>query len=256
MKKFVNYLCAIALLALTACNSATVITPETDAVAFTIDGGEQKVSVTTDGTWSISDCPGWVKTSVEGNVISIIAERNETGALREGDIVLSGKGDVKAIIKVSQVVKCTHITPSADKLEFGKEGGTQTLNIDTDGMLQVEATGGYTATYAGGVLTVTAPSNDEGAKRGEIKLTADDQSITIYASQKGNTCKTCGGSGKITCPQCHGKGWYPIQAAGGGACCERCGGYEPGVTDGSAGEPRTGSGRIKCPDCGGTGKEQ
>ena len=102
---------------------------------------------------------------------------------------------------------------------------------------------------------MTAPSNDEGAKRGEIRLTADDQSVTIYASQKGNLCLTCGGSGKITCPTCHGKGWYSVPVAGGGAYCERCGGYEPGVTDGpEAAEGRAGSGKIKCPDCGGTGK--
>lgn len=251
MKKSISFLSVLMLLVLCACNSATTITPDSESVGFTIDGGEQYVNVTADGSWSVADCPGWVKTDAGEGVLTIKTGRNDTGALREGDIVLKGK-NVEARIHVTQAAKCTHITPSSDKVEFGKDGGTQTVNIDTDGIPQVQASEGFTATYANGVLTVTAASNAVGARRGEIKLTCEDQSVTIFASQKGNVCKTCGGSGKLTCPQCHGKGWYPIEAAGGAAACERCGGRWNGFTDDSS-DWRDGTGRIKCPDCGGTG---
>ena len=253
MKKLFNYISVVALLVLTACNSATFITPDKESVSFTIEGGEDMVNIDADGSWDIAECPDWVTADAQNNILVIKTSKNESGTLRDGDIVLEGKSDVKVTIKVTQASKCTHITPESDKVEFDKEGGTKTVNIDTDGMLQVEASEGFTASYESGVLTVTASANDEGAKRGEIKLSGDEQSVTIFATQKGNLCPRCGGSGKITCPTCHGKGWYPIPAGGGSACCERCGGYEPGVTDGSEGEPRNGSGRITCPGCGGSG---
>lgn len=251
MKKFLSLLSVVALMMLNACDSATVVTPSTDQVSFLIDGGEQVVDISSDGRWSVGNCPDWVKTDVQDGRLVIKTGHNDSGALRQGDIVLTGK-NVSSIIHVTQAAKCIHITPSSDKVEFGKDGGTQTVNIDTDGIPQVQASEGFTATYANGVLTVTAASNAVGARRGEIKLTCEDQSVTIFASQKGNVCKTCGGSGKLTCPQCHGKGWYPIEAAGGAAACERCGGRWNGFTDDSS-DWRDGTGRIKCPDCGGTG---
>lgn len=253
MKKLFCLMSVVALMLLSACDSATHVTPSTDQVQFLIDGGEQIVDISTDGRWSVKDCPDWVKTDAQDNKLIIKTGRNDSGALRKGDIVLTGK-NVTAIIHVMQAAKCTHITPSSDKVEFGKEGGTLTVNIDTDGIPQVQASDGFTASYANGVLTVTAaPNVGAGAgRRGEIKLTCEDQSITIYASQKSSVCKRCGGSGKITCPKCHGKGWYPIEAAGGGAACERCGGRWNGFTDDSS-DWKDGTGRISCPDCGGTG---
>ena len=252
MKNLSIFLSFVALLALTACNGATSITPEKDEVSFTINGGEESVSIDADGSWRVKECPDWVDIEVQEDELVIMTEKNKTGEILKGNIVLEGKGDVTAIIKVTQTSKCTHITPESDKVEFEKEGGTKTVNIDTDGTPEVETTEGFTATYDNGVLTVTAASNEEGAKRGEIKLTCEDQKVTIYATQKGNICPTCGGSGKIRCPKCYGKGWYPIPAAGGSAPCERCGGRWNGFTDYES-DWKDGTGRIKCPTCGGSG---
>ena len=259
MKKLFYYLSVVALFVLTACNGATFITPDKDAVSFAIDGGEESVNISADGSWSVADCPDWAKTNVQGNVLVIRTERNETGSVREGDIVLSGKGDVKATIKVTQASKCTHITPASDKVEFEKEGGTQTVNIDTDGLPHVEASDGFSATYAGGVLSITASANEAGAKRGEIKLTCEDKSVTIYASQKGNICPTCGGSGKIKCSKCGGHGftsdWHDdgLVEWGGQYGCKKCGGGGAMTSDGDDGSFRKGSGSVTCPTCGGSG---
>ena len=260
MKKLLNYISVIALFVLTACNGATVITPDKNAVDFTLEGGEESVNVSADGSWNIAECPEWVTTEVQDSVLTIKTAKNETGAVREGDIILSGKEGVNVKIKVTQAAKCTHITPASDKVEFEKEGGTQTVNIDTDGLPQVEVPEGFTATYASGVLTINTPANEEGAKNGEIKLTCEDQSATISVSQKGNICPKCNGAGTIVCSKCHGRGTYYVEASDPYGSeskkgCDKCGGK--GYCDPAFDDPfpgfRKGSGRMKCPQCGGCG---
>ena len=252
MKKLLNYLSVVALLVLTACNGATVITPDKNAVDFTLEGGEENVNITADGSWNISECPEWVTAEVQDSVLTIKTAKNETGAVREGDIILSGKEGVNVKIKVTQAAKCTHITPTSDKVEFEKEGGTQTVNIDTDGLPQVEAPEGFTATYAAGVLTINTPANEEGVKNGEIKLTCEDQSATIAVSQKGNICPKCNGTGKVRCTKCGGKGniyseyWLCIYG------CSKCGGKGKSDKWGDY-NFRNGSGKMTCPACGGSG---
>ncbi|MBQ9585273.1 MAG: hypothetical protein IJR20_04660 [Muribaculaceae bacterium] len=252
MKYLLFSLSTLLLLILTACGGASSISVDKNSVSFAIDGGEENVSVTADGSWNVKDCPDWVKTETQEGVIIIKAERNETGAAREGNIVLQGKSNVEATITVKQFSKCTHITPASDEVEFEKEGGTETINIDTDGSnINVEAPDGFSATFADGVLSVTAPTNEEGAKRGEIKLTCDNQSATIYASQKGSICPTCRGTGKVKCKSCGGKGYVTHAYSDDWEDdygCSDCGGS--GKDDGSL---KLGSGRVKCPDCGGTG---
>ncbi len=249
----------MSLLVLTACGGATVINPEKNAVDFTIEGGEEKVDVKADGTWNVKECPEWVTAEIQDSILVIKTARNETGAVREGDIVLAGKGQVQAAIKVTQAAKCTRINPETDKVEFEKEGGTQTVRIDTDGSPQVEAPEGFTATYAGGVLTINAPANEEGAKNGEIKLTGDDQSATIAVTQKGNICPKCNGTGKVKCSKCGGQGEYFSEAYMSVFGCSKCGGGGQLEKPGSSEEDwydygfHKGSGKMKCPQCGGSG---
>ena len=253
MKKLFYYLSVVALFVLTACNGATSITPDKDAVDFTLEGGEESVNISADGSWDVAECPSWVKADAQENDLIINVSRNETGSLREGIIIISS-GHLQEKITVKQAAKCTHITPETDKVEFEKEGGTQTVNIDTDGLPQVEAPEGFTATYAAGVLTINTSANEDKGKSGEIKLSCEDQSATIVVSQKGNVCSKCGGSGKIKCPKCHGKGYtsYGGDAAWG---CKSCGGrgYEGEGMDVGDCLVR-GSGRIRCPQCGGSGR--
>lgn len=258
MKKlFLLNLLMLAMLA--SCGGADNIQVSKDNLSFAREGGEENVNVTADGSWNVKECPDWVTAEIHDSLMVVKVQNNETGTPREGDIVLAGKDDVTATIHVKQATKCTHITPASDKVEFEKEGGTQTIAIDTDGSPQVEAPEGFTATYDNSTLSVTAPANEAGSKRGEIKLTCEDQSATIYATQKGNVCQRCGGTGKITCPKCNGKGLVHVYVApdlrdmvSDQQPCEKCGGHWGGTSDSN--DWKNGSGRIKCPDCGGTGQ--
>ncbi len=118
MNKLFNFISLIALLALTSCNSATFITPDKTALIFSLSGGEEKVNISTDGSWSIEACPNWVRTEILDNILIVKPSRNETGQIREDNIVLEGKGNVVATILVTQAAKCTYITPSTSSLTF------------------------------------------------------------------------------------------------------------------------------------------
>ena len=257
MRQFHFKLFALALVVLTlgACNSkAKKIAVSEDKLAFTIAGGEKTVKVTADGSYEVQDSPEWLTVETGDSTVTVKAGENKTGAEREGNILLAGNEGVQVIIKVTQATKCTHITPESDKVEFEKEGGTQTVRIDTNGSPQVEAPEGFTATYANGVLTITTQANERGAKNGEIKLTCEDQSATIVVAQKGNICPRCNGTGKVKCSKCGGEGEIYHRASGDLEGCSACGGdrflnvfrnHDYGF--------RKGSGKMKCPTCGGSG---
>lgn len=251
MKKISFIFSIAALMVLCACNRATFITPDKSQVEFTLAGGEENVSISSDGSWDITECPEWVTTEVQDSTLVVKVPVNNTGAIREGNIVLAS-GEVTVTIAVKQMTKCTHITPETNAVEIDKDGGAKTVNIDTDGALQVTATDGFSAAYAGGVLTVSADANEGGKRSGEITLIADEQIVTINVTQAGNICPTCNGTGKVRCSKCGGKGYYvqyhddeDIEFG-----CEKCGG-----TGSSWGESyfSKGSGKMKCPTCGGSG---
>ena len=262
MKKLFNYLSVVALLLLCACGGATYINPSTDTVNFPIDGGFDNVNIDADGSWEITSCPDWIIAEKQEEGLSLKTDRNETGKILQGDIVLKGKDGVEISISVTQATKCTHITPAEEMVEFDKEGGSKTINIDTDGSLQVTAPEGFTASFADGVLTVTAGANDGGKRSGDIKLTADEQSATIAVSQKGNMCSKCNGAGKIKCTKCGGKGYidrtsydsYSDMDFGCTYGCSKCGGRGALCSDGDDGSFRKGSGKMTCPECGGSGQ--
>lgn len=253
MKKLSFLFSLVTLVVLCACNHATFITPALSQLDFTLEGGDESVSVSSDGSWEVKECPEWVTTEIQDSTLMVKVPANVSGSEREGNIVLAS-GDVTATIAVKQVSKCTHITPETDAVELDKDGGTKTVNIDTDGAPQVTAPEGFTAEYASGVLTVSADANEGGKRSGEITLAAYEQTATIKVSQAGNICPTCNGTGKVRCKKCGGKGWYYYPESSMIDGCERCGGS--GEVEDLGNGPvgvRKGSGKMTCPTCGGSG---
>ncbi len=260
MKKTLRLLLGMALLVLCACGGATYINPSSDLINFPIEGGEESINIDADGSWEITSSPDWVTTEVQENGLVIKTGPNETGSILEGDIVLKGKEGVEVSIKVMQATKCSHITPAEEAVEFEKEGGTKTVNIDSDGAIQVEAPEGFTASYADGVLSITAGANDGGKRSGEIKLSADEQSATISVSQQGNVCPRCNGTGKVKCTKCGGKGYFKYLVRSMDFAyegCSSCGGSgfdDQGWFETTGRGIRKGSGKMTCPECGGSGQ--
>lgn len=248
MKQTLNILltavCSVALLC--SCNKASDITVDEDNVTFAINGGEKTIVVTADGSYDIEDCPEWVKTTVENDALTISVGENTTGALRECVIRLVGK-DIEVPITIKQADKCTYIKVSETEVTIPKEGGEETLEVETDcGNLAMNCPEGFEAKLTGGRLTISAPANQGGAITGDLTISCENVSTTVKVTVEGNQCQRCKGKGTITCTKCGGKGY--ISGWGEPSPCYTCGGYGDCPPD-----IQNGRGYITCPDCGGSG---
>ena len=263
MKK--SYLLFIVLMLLTvvlgSCKKTTFINPSEQELQFPKTGGEEQITVSSDGSWNIENCPEWLKVEAKDSTLMLKIGLNDSGAPREGTLELVG-GEAKASITVKQADVCTRLIPSTEKVTFPKEGGTETINIDTDGGdVKAEATKGVSADYSNGQLTLTAPANEGGTIKGTVNLTCDEQAATINFTVEGSLCPTCKGTGKVRCSKCGGRGSYdeefPMPPFGYTYGCTKCGGAGgvawagQGAADRSS--LRKGSGKMPCPTCGGSG---
>lgn len=244
---------AMALL-LGSCSKASQISVSDESVDFAKEGGEKTLTVTADGSWDIADCPEWLKTSVSDDKLTLTVPKNATGAVRQCILTLKGGEGVEATVTVTQADKCTHITVTPGEVTIPKEGGEQTVTVDTDGSIAMNATDGIEAVLANGKLTISAGPNPGGTINGVVTLTGDDITTEVKVTVEGSTCQRCGGKGTITCPTCGGKGWHSDGNYDGPSAdlgCKNCGGS--GWFAEGEGNMRKGSGRIPCPTCGGKG---
>ena len=240
----------LALCAFCSCKKTTFINPSAETLSYPIQGGEETVTISSDGDWEVTLCPDWVKVEKQDSVLKCVVEENQSGKIREGKILLKG-GDIRKSISVSQAYICTRLNAGNTNLSFEKEGGTQTVDIDTDGGdIKVDVTGNMEAKYDSGKLTVTAPANNGGTTSGKIILTCDSQRAEINVALLGAICPKCGGTGTVPCTRCGGRGYYSDDA-GADYGCTRCGGS--GMCYGEMDDVRNGSGRMTCPVCGGRG---
>ena len=248
------------IVVLASCKKATFINPSEQEVQFVKTGGEKQITVSSDGNWEIENCPEWLQVEAKDSILVLKTGLNESGAPREANLELVG-GEAKASITVKQADVCTRLIANAENVTFPKEGGTETVDIDTDGSdVKVEATEGVTAEYNNGKLTLTAPANGGLTINGTVNLTCDEQATTIIFTVEGSICSTCKGKGKVRCRKCGGDGTFlksdmPSCFVYG---CTKCGGsgclFARGAMVYEEESPfRRGSGKTLCPTCGGKG---
>ena len=258
MKRYIFIFCAV-LGVLCSCHKTTYIKPSKDTLSFPIQGGEILDTIRADGDWEVTISPEWVQIEIQDSILKCVVTENKAGKKRTGKITLKG-GDARQSISISQAYICTHITPENSSLTFEKEGGTQTVGIDTDGSdIKVDVNGKITAKYDNGKLVVEAPANNATSSSAKIVLACDSQVAEINVALKGAICPKCGGKGRVKCTKCLGKGytWRDMDDATYG--CTKCGGggygfpaefYGENAIQGSL---RKGSGMMVCPVCNGNG---
>ena len=261
---------AFALVMLCSCNKAKNISVDNDKLIFAVNGGDKAITVTADGSYDSADCPEWLKAKTNENVLTLTAEANTSGATRDCVIHLTGADGVSVPIAIAQPDKCTHITATPTEVTIPKEGGSATVAIDTDGgNVIAEAGEGFTAQYADGKRTVTAPANEGGTIKGTITLSCDAVKTEVPVTVEGSICKRCNGTGKVKCTKCGGRGAIPDENYGmaGERACKNCGGrgtrggmqqYDfdkgyPVTIYAPSSDWRKGSGKMNCPECGGAG---
>lgn len=258
MKKFYFYIIAV-LCVLCSCHKTTYINPSKTTLTYPIQGGELLDTIHADGDWEVAICPEWVQVEIQDSVLKCVVGENQTGKKRNGKITLKG-GDARQSISVSQSYICTHITPKSASLTFEKEGGMQTVGIDTDGSdINVDVSGNMTAKYDNGKLVVEAPANNAASTSGKIVLTCDSQMAQIDVVLKGTICSKCGGKGRLTCTKCGGAGYVWKENDDMTYGCSKCGGSGGGYptefygSNANQYDLKKGLGQMICPVCNGMG---
>lgn len=249
------------LFALVAClmfscqKKATYLNADVAAITVAAAGGEGKVALHSDGSkFELVSAPEWAGVQLTDSVLTYSVGKNANAALLEGNIVVAN-GDMQITISMVQGTPATTLKPAKDSVTFGYEGGTDTIDVATDGMLvTAEATSGFTASYSDGKVMITAnPTDGKSRVEGKVTLHADELTAEIATSVKTKVCQRCNGTGKVKCTRCKGDGLYSDGYVSIG--CERCGGcgYNPSyyekVEMANAGYRWYGSGTIRCPEC-------
>lgn len=255
MKKFLSMALMVVLIVLVACGpkefnltSATtkVSLPDVASVDSLVVNGS-------DGTCEIEFAPAWVEASVVDSVVTLKAQANTTGALRQ-DVIIVKCGKSNISIPVSQYAKATKLDlPNGKEVTIAREGGSQELAVVSDGLVTVESFDPVMAEWSNGMLKVSAPKNDGHRIKGTLKLKAGDQLAEVAVVVDGEVCPTCQGKGTVKCKSCGGQGYnFRMNPSPGIYGCHACGGrgYSYRVPDY---DYRTGKGKVTCPTCKGKG---
>lgn len=217
-------------------NAATYLRTEPEVLTAAKGGGTGKVDIDYDGyVWTINHQPDWVSIDEYENYFEIAVEPNKTGQNREGTITIQS-GKLLTQVVVRQFAYATVLNVSESKLHFGKDGGSETVSLETDGCewkaqfpqwIDVEET-------EQGDLRISCSENEGEYRTGSVVIQEDQIVTTIFLSQ-GGECNVCHGDGEISCSSCWGTGssgfgFYSMS-------CFACGG----------------TGKVACSSCNGLG---
>lgn len=254
MKRIYIFLCIACMIAFVSCGKkATYLNADVDQISVGASGDRGSVVLHSDGTkFELVSAPDWAGVQLTDSTLSYNIGENTTGAVKEDQISVRN-GEQQLVIALRQGTPATELKAEKSSLSFSYEGGTQTVNVQTDASdVNVSVTDGFSAEYSNGVVSITAnPTDGESRVEGTATLTADALEATIKLTIGTKTCATCGGSGKVRCRKCGGKGWFSQYVPSCGEIfsigCTKCGGRET-IYDSDYG-----TGRSTCPTCGGSG---
>lgn len=102
MKKILGLLMLLAAFASCSKDDEILFSVSQEEVSLKVSGGEQIVTITTDGDWSCNYDADWLLVREQQNQIRIIAEENPSAEPRTAIIQVSCNGSVRSSIKVNQ----------------------------------------------------------------------------------------------------------------------------------------------------------
>ena len=223
-------------------NKATYLVTDTNELFFSRKGGDKVVKITTDGNdFDISEHPDWLKVSKSGEGITVNCASRDANDDRSGTIMLKS-GRISTPLKVTQRAYATFIKLSETNISMGKDGGSRSITIQTDG-------GGFNYTapdyctvnnLTDQGFTINVNHNSGKHRDGVVKITDGKNVGVLTISQKG-VCSSCGGDGRVTCSVCYGSGviydWNYYWNYSYSYSCSNC----------------DGRGTKQCSKCGGSG---
>lgn len=255
MKKIYSILAVLFMAVLcVSCDKAKTIKTGISDVHFGVKGGSDTIFVSADGVWSYV-APEWMDVSKKGNVLICSTEQNTSGKTLTGELIITGDESAKASISATQTDKCTYLATTPGNIFFDKNGGTENVNIKTDGIaVKVECNeNGITCKSDGEIINLVVPPLQGASRQFVVKLKCDAMIYELPVKQQGTVCHTCNGVGKIKCPKCNGT--YRTNQT-----CPECNGYGFSYCCGYTGKascPTNHTGgptaEVVCPVCKGTG---
>jgi hypothetical protein len=163
-------------------------------LSFDASGGDQTITISSNTSWIITDCPSWVKlskTSGSGNAtVTITVSDNPNASTRNATISVTQEGmTIGSSIYLEQNGKSFEIYASS--LSFSDKAGTQSVNIKTDGTWSAKTDDSWisvnpnSATGSSSLsITVTENTSDD-ERNGSIAVTMGNTTLYIYVNQKG-----------------------------------------------------------------------
>lgn len=138
MKRILNLTAILATLVLAfACKKTEVIelTVSPLSVSFEAAGGDQSVAISCNDAWTVSKNADWLSVSADkgnGNAaLKITATENKGLETREADVTVAA-GEIKRVVRVTQLGKKPVLTVSPDALNATDEGGELELTVTSN----------------------------------------------------------------------------------------------------------------------------
>ena len=160
---------------------ASHLSVSNDDVYLTANGGKSSITVNTDGIFEVSTAPAsWVSTSVNGKTLNLECGEN-TGIARNTYLILkSGLKSVK--LNITQAGKsATRLEVSTSNVDFSADGGSQTIEIFTDGECQIisQPESWVHATIKGNDVSISVDRNEENPQTGWKGKSSRDSYLVI-----------------------------------------------------------------------------
>lgn len=176
----------------------------TDNVVFEWTGGEQEVLVYTNANcWVVEDeeYVNWASFQKKGNSLQITVYQNNDKTERSSYIkirsgLIEGIGNKWTSLKVIQDGKqATYINSSARSVSFSEQGGSESLQINTDGdeWIVVDCPNWVSKKVSGNTLVLSAFDNNSTPRNGIIRVQSDERMIEIEVFQQGSLVYTVHG---------------------------------------------------------------
>ena len=245
----------LALAVLSGCKKATYLDSDVKDLTASISGQTDTILLHSDvNDFKLESVPDWAIAELNDSVLIVKVGKNDAGARRKGEIVVTN-GDLRLAIPLLQQFNATHLTlPEGEEVRIGKEGGSKTLAVDCDGDVKIEGAEGFDATYKNGQLTITAPQNEGASIKKTLSLTSGPFMQKVEVVIEGTVCARCNGKGTVKCPKCNGNGFIFAYNEDCHKSCSNCGGSGFVCPGPNGWDGKKGKGRITCPDCHGQGK--
>ena len=176
---------------------ANYLSLETDEVVFDWTGGEQNIYVSTDArSWIVEDDENvyWASFSNWGSTLHIYAYQNTSKEDRSAYIKIRS-GSIKGLgnewrwLSVVQKGKqATYLNASKQTISFSERGGSESLQISTDGdgWYVTDCPSWIAKSVSGNTLVLKVSANNDVSRSGTVRINSEELSTKIEVVQYGN----------------------------------------------------------------------